>query len=408
MSCSRFHAGLLTREAERPFRGLLVLAAAAVAAAIAPALGAQPQATATLGYDVRSFGSLTPVRDDCNGRFTFNASAFGQNPGDSYLPPAPFTGTCDLRNTSGTPLAFGGRAEVFSYAQKPAAFDPANPSDYKLAKLGARAEIVTELRQWDPLTGQAPAGDPATGRWSAGASANFSDFLRVVDPTNPSVRVSLLFLEFELTGSFTIGPFPGAGGFGGANAGFTLFVSQNIDGGYAFYERNRSQSGPDLTVGRGEQTSTTTDGPITEAGPCKIGKGPTCIRLAIGPTFFDVIGQTAVSLFDNGIPIPRNVSDIALELGLTANVSSADVAYFDRRGSTINERITRADFANTLSFVGVEAFDAENNDITSVLRFESLENPMPPTVVPEPGSIALLAVGLGGLLVAVRRRSHRS
>lgn len=419
--------------------GALAWLTACLAATVSlpPDLTAQ-NATATLQYDVRGFlppapvTPLQPVRDDCNGTFTFNASAFGQNAGSSYLPPAPFTGTCDLRNTAGTPLAFGGRAEVFSYARRPDTFDPANPSDYRLAQLGARAEIVSELRQWDPNTGLAPAGEPSTGRWSASATATFADFLRVVDPTDPTIRVNRLALEFELSGNFSIGPFAGAGGFGGASAGFTLFATPQFNAPSALYSRTRSQSGPDATVGRGEVTSSQSEGAITESlGACSSSSAATCtrVRLEIGPAFFDVIGQAAITLFDSGIPIPPSVSNIELQLALTASVNSADVAYLNLFGNTLNERTTRADFANTLSFVSVQAFDANDEDITSVLRFASLGDPLPPdggdhdtgdddggtgtppsdpnpptTAVPEPGSVVLLAVGLGGLHVVTRRR----
>jgi hypothetical protein len=69
-----------------------------------------------------------------------------------------------------------------------------------------------------------------------------------------------------------------------------------------------------------------------------------------------------------------------------------------------------ADFSHTAKIVGLSFTDAAGAPITSGIdyRFANGANVFAPTAVPEPATVALLAGGLGGVLLAARRRRRPS
>jgi len=272
-------------------------------------------------------------------------------------------------------------------AQAPSVFNPLDPLNYRLAQLGARSSLGIEVHSY---YGTGRSFNEPTTAVTAQASARFRDYLML-----GSQRPASLQLSFHLSGDLHVDPalagtdnpyqldaIYGVTAASGYQASDGVFASSDP---YAYgrveVRRQLKQFGATPTVlpwvnSRPGSAFTFTETPNFFGG--------TIVRVVLGADFFS-----------------NPVSNLVLlELGLTSSVHGPawtfkDLAY----GTVLTGKDLTADFGSTFEMVGLQAFDAAGQDITTsaVLGFQSLQP------VPEPQAWLLLAAGLVGVALRCRR-----
>jgi hypothetical protein len=297
------------------------------------------------------------------------------------------TGFQQLIQSCGVPSAGTADAHNLAYFQAPSVFDPTNPSAYQLARLGTYSGLGVEVHSNAGGTGRS-IHDPLL-RLTAQTSASYLDYLML-----GSVRPASLQLDFHLSGELRLGaelnwPYGmQVDNFYGVDAQSGFLYPDGSFGSTAPYAYGGVSAHRQLAIVGGTPTVTTTINghPMgaTTFSETANPMGGTDVRVTLGADYFANSAHNAVSL---GLRLASYATGPAW--------SFKDLPY----GTLLTGNEIAADFANTFTMVGLQAFDENGQDITSsaVLGFHSL------LAVPEPGTWALWLAGLGGVVV---RRSR--
>lgn len=113
------------------------------------------------------------------------------------------------------------------------------------------------------------------------------------------------------------------------------------------------------------------------------------------------------AIFDNAADGGLNISRVALSLS-SGNEFASFVSSFVTNGAfgfpnTVDNAL--GDTPNTTTFLGDTVGQPDSFRLRLTVGFESTREPV--SQVPEPGTLALLGFGLGGLVLARRRRGLR-
>lgn len=250
----------------------------------------------------------------------------------------------------------------------------------QLAEIGASARI-------DAIR-SGPAAAPGYQWTDASAAASFVDDIRL----NPLATPNQMVLSFALTGGFhQVVPlqFYPVNSPASAQVQVTFYAAtgsyfQGPNGvGFGVYsegstnERTQFIDGVARSAGLFNTASNPAAYTATEAAPG-------LYQITLGPAYF----------------ANPNATDLRLSLTLGASASLYAFA-----GFATDTMTAEADYAHTLQMTGLQALDAQGNDITqeAVLSFASTQA----AAVPEPGALALMLMGLGVLVAARSGRPVR-
>jgi len=312
------------------------------------------------------------------------------------------SGDC-TRNTSGSGIAsvtgncaipggLGGQVDTAARFKAPIAFDPSNPSAYRLAEVGtSTTATINVYSSAGPELGST-LRFPVPGV-SLSASATYVDYLEL-----GAVRPTSLTLSFELSGTLQIPP---------AELwryhGYTSETSYSVAASAGTYYPFDTSFGAFSPYADGAVFSTTTSAlggpPTTTETKLSNPVGEFSHTTAPGAPG---ITQVTVTL---GSPFFSNPANgwLLLNIDQSTLVSSPAAAIADIAFGTVQSTTTSADFISTFRMVGLTAYDEFGTDITAsaIVGFQSM------APVPEPEVYAMLLAGLG-LLGWHARRTRRA
>lgn len=269
-----------------------------------------------------------------------------------------------------------------AYFERPSQFNPQAPGAYQLARLGASSIAQVEIMS-------SAGGTPHDWRdpvptLQAQAYTHFTNYLVL-----GAVMPAQLTLSFHLSGELRLGSAFDAGHVWRADTRYAVavqsghFASDGAFGSFSPFARGSVDVARQLRSGlSAPEVSYLVDAsPVGSLAFAELtsASGGTEVRLTLGRDFFDNAAN----------PV------LGLDLQLLTLVHAPAWAFANLAfGTVLTGNEVAADYANTFVMTGVQALDADGNDITAsaVLGLHSL------LAVPEPGSAALWLAGLAGLL----------
>ena len=271
--------------------------------------------------------------------------------------------------------------------EAPSAFDPSAPASYQLARLGASSSLGVELHAFAG-TGRSFNDSPLAV--TAQTSVRYRDYLLL-----GAVRPASLQLTFHLSGELRIDPaFTGAfntfqvDAIYGVSAGAGYIASDGAFAAQAPEAYGLVQAHRQLGLPGATPT-------VVLSGDSYPNQGALTRLETRGPQGgTDVVVTLGADFFNNPV---NNL--VALELSLATSVHGPAWTFKDLpSGTVLTGREISADFDSTFAMVGLQAFDADGEDITASagLGLQSLQ------AVPEPQAWLLLLAGL--IVLAWRRR----